>query len=105
MLPEHGQNTWSEQHAHVTRTPPDAIGQNIARTQVFTPLVVHWCYPENQIPHFKCYTCATLFRTHISILTSGDFYSCPFAQDRHDGGNRTTKLCLGTYLIPLYMTA
>ena len=33
---------------------------------------------------------------------SGDFYSWLF--DRDHAGNRTTKLCLVTYLIPLYTT-
>ena len=32
---------------------------------------------------------------------SGDFYSWLFDRDR--GGNRTTKFCLATYLIPLHM--
>ena len=36
------------------------------------------------------------------IHPSGGFYSWLFAPDR--GGNRTTKLCLGTYLIPFDLT-
>ena len=36
------------------------------------------------------------------IHPSGGFYSWLFAPDH--GDNRTTKLCLGTYLTPLVMT-
>ena len=36
------------------------------------------------------------------IHPSGGFHSWLFAPDH--GGNRTTKLCLGTYLTPLVMT-
>ena len=36
------------------------------------------------------------------IHPSGGFYSWLFGPDH--GGNRTTKLCLGTYLTPLVMT-
>ena len=36
------------------------------------------------------------------VYPSGGFYGWLFAPDRE--GNRTTKLCLGTYLTPRYMT-
>ena len=36
------------------------------------------------------------------VYPSGGFYGWRFAPDR--GGNRSTKLCLGTYLTPRYMT-
>ena len=36
------------------------------------------------------------------VNPSSGFYSWLFAPDH--GGNRTTKLCLGTYLTPLVMT-
>ena len=58
------------------------------------------------IPRKSDFTLKILCMHHMipnpSNYPSGNFHSWLFDWDH--GGNRTTKLCLATYLIPLYMT-
>ena len=57
------------------------------------------------LPRKKDFTLKMIRMHHIIpnqyIHPSGGFYSWLFAPDRGLRGNRTTKLCLGTYLTPL----
>ena len=72
------------------------------------PALDHNIFPHVDVvlPRKTDFTLKMLCMHHIIpnqyIHPSGGSYSWLFAPDH--GGNRTTKLCLGTYLTPLVMT-